>query len=282
MDLRELFIVVVLYKSRLEESRAIKSLGDCIDGSVNLMVFDNSPSKQYENHNFKLGKFNISYYSDEGNPGLSRAYNLALQLAGEAGLPWLLLLDQDTAFTKEYVREIESLSHGELPGSVVGIIPHVISLQNHKIIAPTKPSLGGLVNAVNLPSGIVNQQITSINSGTILRVSYMNSINGFCQKYTLDMLDHWYFRKIFQDKKNIYMLGSSIYQDLSVVGDFEANVSFLRYQKMLDAEHNFILEEGLLSLLVFKIRIFLRALKQLRYKNNQYYKSTFKQFFKLV
>jgi hypothetical protein len=282
MNLNEIFIVIVLYKSTLEESKTIQTLVDAVEERINLMVFDNSPIRQCKNDNFEFKNFNVQYYHDGTNPGLSTAYNSALDECSKLNKKWILLLDQDTTFTKEYIEEIKSLDFNEIPDTVVAIIPKVVSLLDERIIAPVKMFLGGICRPVEIVSGVVNTSISGINSGTLLNVFYLNSIKGFSMKYTLDMLDHWYFRKIFNDGKSFYLLNSDIKQDLSVFGNFEENISFGRYEQMLNAEVFFIEEEGLLSLLVFKFRLFFRLLKQFRYKNSAYYKFTLKIFLRVA
>lgn len=279
MNLKEIFLVVVLYKTSLENSKTINSLENVIGEKVNLFVFDNSPIRQYESDDFDFKSFKVRYHHDSTNPGLSVAYNYALDLASNINYPWLLLLDQDTTFTKQYIQEIKRLDINKISNAVVAIIPRVISVVGERIIAPTKMLLGGICRPIMLSSGVVTTPISGINSGTLLRISYMNSINGFSKKYTLDMLDHWYFRKIFRDGKSVYLMESIIYQDLSVFGNFEENVPFNRYRQMLNAEAFFIKEEGLLNLLIFKLRLFLRVLKQFRFKNCEYYKFTLKMIF---
>lgn len=277
MNFKDIFIVIVLYKTTLEESKTIQTLVEAVGQGLNLLVFDNSPERQYENDNFDFKNFKVQYYHNGTNPGLSVAYNYALDLAKKFNYSWLLLLDQDTSFTKSYIQEIEKIEMDVLSNSVVAILPKVTSEDNNKIISPTKMYLGGVCRSINVKAGQINIPISGINSGTMLRVSYMNSINGFSEKYSLDMLDHWYFRKIFDDKKSVFVLSSNIIQNLSVFGNFEENVSFARYQQMLKSELLFIREEGILSLLVFKARLIFRTFKQLKYKNKEYYKFTVSQ-----
>jgi GT2 family glycosyltransferase len=279
MNLKEIFLVIVLYKTSLENSKTINSLENVIGEKVNLFVFDNSPIRQYESDDFDFKSFKVRYHHDSTNPGLSVAYNYALDLASNINYSWLLLLDQDTTFTKQYIQEIKRLDINNISNVVVAIIPRVISVVGERIIAPTKMLLGGICRPIMLSSGEVTTPISGINSGTLLRTSYMNSINGFSVKYTLDMLDHWYFRKIFNDGKSIYVLDSFINQELSILGNFEENVSFIRYKQMLKSECLFIKEKGMLSMLIFKFRLIFRVLKQFKYNNSDYYKFTLKQVF---
>ncbi|WP_372817510.1 glycosyltransferase [Pedobacter sp.] len=263
----------------MAESKAIQSLNDGLESNVNLMVFDNSPSRQYELNNFQYHHFNVNYYHDCSNPGLSTAYNLALNFATETHCKWLMLLDQDTTFTKEYLDEIKTIE--KLPDSIVAVIPKVVSLIDAQVISPAIIYLGGLLRPKNLDSGIIKYKITGINSGTILSVAFMNTISGFDKQYTLDMLDHWYFGKIYANKKEVFLMNNTIYQDLSVLGNFEDKVPFNRYKKMIEAEYLLNKEEGLLNLALFKLRLCFRALKQLGFTNKAYYKSTIKHILRV-
>ena len=48
MKLDEIFIIIVLYKNNLENSRTISTLRTFLNKKVNLFVYDNSPEKQYQ------------------------------------------------------------------------------------------------------------------------------------------------------------------------------------------------------------------------------------------
>ncbi|MDA6068802.1 glycosyltransferase [Flavobacterium sp. AC] len=277
--LDKLFIVLVLYKTSLEESKTIRSLCEVLDYPIDLLVYDNSPTRQYQEEYFQYDKFKVHYRHDKLNLGLSTAYNFALEFAMLANKPWLLLLDQDTTFTREYILQLSGLEIEKLSENVVAIIPKVISLEHNQMISPSKMLIGGICRPINVSAGILDKPISGINSGSILSVSYLKSMEGFDLKYSLDMLDHWYFRKIYRDAKNVTLLNSTIYQDLSILGDFEANVSFERYKQMLTAEMHFISEDGFLSKFVFKVRLLVRVIKQMRYKDSRYYKVTIKQIF---
>lgn len=276
MNKKEIFFVVVLYKVKLEDSQTIKSLDEALETSTNLLVFDNSPHRQYEKEYFDLGKFSIHYHHDGSNPGLSRAYNLALEFASQNNCTWLLLLDQDTIFTVDYIKEIQDIQTDQLSNDVAAIIPKVVSNDHNKVISPAILYLGGFAKPVFLDKGIAHLNINGINSGTLLRVYFMNAIGGFNEKYPLDMLDHWYFSQIFKRKKNVYVMNSTIYQNLSVYGNFEDNVSVQRYEGLLQAERLLNKDAGWLNFLVFKARLCFRLFKQRNYKNQQYGQLTLK------
>ncbi|MCD9575249.1 glycosyltransferase [Flavobacterium soyae] len=279
MKIEDLFFVIVLYKNNLENSRTIKTLENSLNKNINLFVYDNSPERQYKEEEFVYSKFNIKYFHDPLNSGLSKAYNHALELAVYNKSSWLLLLDQDTYFTKEYIDSIEMLED-KLNNSTAAIIPRVDSLTNNLKISPAKILLGGICRPFECQEGIIKSKISGINSGTILKVDYLKSINGFNTNYTLDMLDHWYFKKIYNDKKDVFLLDAVINQDLSVLENFEDAVSPQRYKQMLNAEYLFIKEESFASKVIFKLRLISRVLKQRKFRNKEYYKFTLKILFR--
>lgn len=276
MKFEDIYVVLVLYKNSLQESNTIKTLSNCFDENINLFVYDNSPFKQYEEEFFTYDKFYVQYFHDAKNKGLSTAYNTALSNANNKNKKWLLLLDQDTYFTREYIEEIKKNEIVELDNEAVAIIPNVNSLIDGKKISPVKMLKGGMCRSIKTKAGIVENKISGINSGTLLQINYLNAIKGFSLDYSLDMLDHWYFRKIYKDRKKVFLLNASINQDLSVLGNFEQNVSFNRYRQMLEAECLFMKKESLISLIVFNMRLFVRILKQLKFINKDYYKLTLK------
>jgi GT2 family glycosyltransferase len=266
------YIVIVLYRTKLHEAATINSLLSFSSIELNILVYDNSPEGQCDGTNFKLGNLNITYVHDKSNPGISHAYNYALRNAYAEGFNWLLLLDQDTNLTRSYMEEVSTLNLSLLSNDVVCVIPYVKSIKSNAIICPSEFSFGGFCHPVNLSPGIINKSITGINSGTILNVGFMLSIDGFSLDFKLDMLDHWYFREIFRRKKSVLLLESTIYQNFSFSSDFERNFQISRYQTLLYSEAKYLEDEGFYSLVIYKIRLLIRAIRQLNYENKQYFK----------
>lgn len=278
MNFSNFFVVVVLYKCTLEDSETIKSIQKNFDQKVPLFVYDNSPVEQYENTHFVFNQFEVEYLHDEKNSGLNAAYNHALKKALKEEKKWLLLMDQDTFFTNEYIQEIGSIDLSKIPENVVAIIPKVLSIEKNNI-SPAKMMKGGLCKPIKIKPGISEEPITGINSGTLIRTDFIQSIGGFNSSLPLDMLDHWYFREIYKLNKAVLVLESSIFQDLSVAGNFEETVSINRYKSILRAEKIFLKNDGLLAKVIFNLRLIRRALKQLNFKNKIYFRTTISSFF---
>ena len=70
-----------------------------------LLLYDNSPEPQTP----LPSSLPVTYEHDASNRGLAYAYNYALKRAAELQIEWLLLLDQDTGVTREYLMEAAEL-----------------------------------------------------------------------------------------------------------------------------------------------------------------------------
>ncbi len=279
-NFNDVLFVIVLYKNNLENSITIESIITNYKHTIDLLVFDNSPQRQYNENVFSYKNLNVFYFSDETNPGLARAYNYSLLEASKLSKKWILLLDQDTLFTEDYIKELYSFDKDQIGQDVVAIIPKVNSIDNpNKIISPAKMYIGGVFKPINLRSGVSFKPISAINSGCLINVDFLKSINGFKNNFQLDMLDHWYFREIYKTNKQVYLLNSTIYQSLSVSGNFEDNISIERYRKMLNAEKMFVSLNGRMHVFVFKLRLLARLFKQIKYQDKSYFISTFQYLF---
>ena len=102
----QILVVVVLYKQSPKQSRTIQSLipvferNPSLIGPVHVLLWDNSPVPASQ---VSLPfPFDLSHAGR--NVGTSGAYNYALELAESLGCPWLLLLDQDTTVSEEFLR----------------------------------------------------------------------------------------------------------------------------------------------------------------------------------
>lgn len=102
---KRILAVIVLHKMPAEQSPSFSSLQGLsarnrkVSATIDVVVCDNTPYDQP-----RPPVFQGLYISDKTNPGLAKCYNLALRIADEREIPWLLLLDQDTTLTREYSR----------------------------------------------------------------------------------------------------------------------------------------------------------------------------------
>lgn len=282
MNLNSIYAVIVLYNCSLKESSTaitiIKAL-DKVKKTLDVLVYDNSSISQYKENTFNYYNLNCQYIHNSSNPGLAEAYNRALYETKRSNKQWLLLLDQDTHFSINYFTEIYEVKFNNI--DIIGaLIPSVASLNGKVTISPMKMKRGGLVrNIENVKAGILKEQhITGINSGTLLSLLFLKEIKQFDTRFPLDMLDHWYFKELQKKGYHIYLLNTTIYQELSI-HNMESQMSIDRYVKMLKSEKLFI-KNSLLDKFIFKFRLVFRLYKQLSFKDKSFFCKTLENIFK--
>ncbi|MGY3777169.1 glycosyltransferase [Isobaculum melis] len=272
----KLTIVLVLYQRLLEESETYQSLlsyeylFESLQIDYELLVYDNSLEK--------INKANekITYFHNPKNPGIAVAYNEAFSIGKKNQSSWLLLLDQDTQLTEAYLQELLLLSKTEKKASA--IVPKVF-FGEQQISPVFAKNLRHLEEDVTI-TGLTNQKIMSINSGTLLSMAFMEKIGGFNPNFKLDYLDHWLFHQLAELNESIYVMNAHLQHDLSVMN--YKNVSLSRYQSILDAEVYFYQHFQKDLYPQYKKHLFLRACKQLLLVGNKKIALySYKKFFRL-
>lgn len=93
---------MVIYGQYPAGCPTLKSLEDEVTnlpGRLALLVYDNSPTPAPFAQIPDKAVWDVTYWHDPTNPGVSAAYRAGCELAHTLGKRWLLLLDQDTRFT---------------------------------------------------------------------------------------------------------------------------------------------------------------------------------------
>lgn len=274
----DFLIVIVLYKTKLCDSVTYTKLikdNQSSKRSYNILVYDNSPTIQ----EYKKDEINLlTYISDNTNPGVAKAYNKALEICLEREFSWMLLLDQDTELNANFFSETEkSLLQHKNQKDIVCVIPKITSKLGD-VLSPVVLKLGGRVGAIkDMTAGVQQNNISGINSGTLISSTFMKKLGGFNESFPLDMLDHWLFRAIHKSGNHIFLNNAIIQHDLSII-DFEKNMTIDRYKKLLVSEQVF-LKGHFIDLFVYKLRLIIRLIKQLFYKDKKFVLVTLKSFF---
>jgi GT2 family glycosyltransferase len=234
-------VVVVLYRMAADESPAIRSLtqhlppGGRPGGFIDLIICDNTPFEQAA-PTALAGR----YLRDPSNPGLARRYNEALGIADKSGAAWLMLLDQDTTVTAEYLDEVlaEAASCADRP-EVVALVPKLI--ERGAICSPIHPPTYKWASPVGAEfSGIAAEILHVFNSGAVLRVSAVQAMGGFPQDFPLDYLDHATFTELQHRGGKLHVLRSALEHQLSSNDETRRGAAFARRQRsVLDAEYRF-------------------------------------------
>ena len=253
-DGMKILIVVVLYKTKVEDCELIPAIiqhKNLIN--ADLYIHNNSTNYEIKKHH------DYFVYNSEKNLMLAMAYNLALEFANEKGYDWLLLFDQDSKTDPKIL--FSEIKHN-INKRYAAIIP-IVKGRNGIHISPNiyNPKLGFAWGEKEIKSaGAYKNCIKSINSGSLLNVSYLNKIGGFDERFPLDGLDTLYFWKLYNANAEIFVTNAKLLQNLSVL-DY-SSMSIERYKKVIKAEYEVSKEMGVIPLILWLIKLPLRAAKR--------------------
>jgi GT2 family glycosyltransferase len=270
--------IVVRYKMPLEQSQTLISLAEAFSSHPELLeeygvlVWDNSAIRLEDP---KLS-FPFQYGFSEKNLGVSGAYNHASSFAESIGCRWLLLLDQDTTVTADYlqrmlvhVREVESNQN------IATIVPFVRS--HGTLVSPRK--FGRMIRNHQIPrltSGIYREDAYAVNSGTVMRVSALLSVGGYSEEFWLDLSDAYIFQALYRDGKRMYIAADLELAHSVASMDFDRQMTPERYRSFLAAENMYLaMYRSRLVNLAQTFWLMARAGRQYRrYKNKDFARIT--------
>jgi GT2 family glycosyltransferase len=264
--------VVVLYNRELSRSQSLSSLLEHLSADpelakrFSLVVYDNSPRAQ---SSASTTDFPLHYIHDASNGGLASAYNFALARAESEEREWLLLLDQDTSLTREFLVELlETATTLQATAEVAAIVPKLVV--NGGIHSPATEFIEQMRRQFQPPKqpiaqdlvGIMKQPLCAYNSGATLRVSALRSIGGFPPEFWLDYLDHAVFRALYSHGYCTHLLLATLVHDASYSN--LGSVSFWRLRNVLMAQTLYVKRNGnFTDRLLYRIWL-LRYLKNFR------------------
>lgn len=265
-------IIIVLYKTKLESCITYNTLIQNIKVSklnYELIIYNNTASIDITS--------NSSYtaVNSKKNDRLQGAYNYALNYAKQNNREWLLLLDQDTALTSDYLLKLQNyLGSDNQADDVVAVVPFL--MENSKVLSPHKIQFFNCKRAKVTTAGLQKGHVTAFNSLSLLKVDFLAKIEGFSSKFPLDMLDYWYYNQIYKNNKKVYVLDTFVNHQLSL-SSYEKNIPLSRHIDLLLAEKELNKELGSIEYLLYKIRLLFRLTKHLIIiKNKKYAFVTFK------
>jgi GT2 family glycosyltransferase len=217
--------VVVVYNCEFSQSHSVASLFQILKENpgwakhFSVVLYDNSPKPQ--NPAMPPG-LPTHYVHDPSNGGLATAYNFALARAESEEREWLLLLDQDTTLTREFISELlETAKTLRTRPEVAAIVPKL--LVHGKVHSPTIPFTDQMRRQFLAPQkvlthddvGVQPQHLCAYNSGSTLRVAALRSIGGFPAEFWLDFLDHAVFHALIVNGYRVYVMLATLAHDAS-------------------------------------------------------------------
>jgi len=231
-------LVVVLYKQNISQSLTLMSLNEelvLLGIRMDVFIYDNSPDKQYDQNNFQWNNFDIFYVHDASNPGLSKAYNRGATKAEELEKEWLLLLDQDTTFPKEYLKENRDQVIAYPDTSL--FVP-LLKLKNGVLFSPCINKHKRGYPAGQLAPGKYNLwKYSPVNSGMLIRLSLFKAAGGYNEKVKIDFCDFQFLEKVREFKDDFHVINATGLQDFSAF-DYSPEKQQARFTQYLEDAFN--------------------------------------------
>jgi GT2 family glycosyltransferase len=261
--LEELCVVLVIYKIKINESPAYRSLTGALETcskSVSLFIYDNSPTQQeipIDPH------WQIHYQSDASNPGVSKAYNMGFKYAKAANKRWLLLSDQDTDFPNnafnEYFRGTEKFRS---PVTVPVLV------DRSGIVSPFKFYFGGgqRQKKIVMGSALLVREFFFTNSGMLISTECFENVNGYDEQFRLDYSDIDFVLRLRNKTEYFVLADFECRHDLTTTNSTFSEVLIGRFRNYIRASREFRKKYPQFFWIPF--RVFLQAAKySWRHKN---------------
>lgn len=205
----EFFAVVVLYNKIIKESITLMSLMELAVPNLYGMILDNSAEQYVElNRNYVLSE-QWHYYSMNGNIGLSKAYNFALDILKEKNADYIVVwLDDDTNIGMDYFISLQ-LAVEDLQYDVFAPIVYG---QDGKIYSPNEAGMlrGKLIKESN--QSISQHKFNAINSCLAVRLRVYQNYR-YDENLFMDCIDTQFFNDLRKNGLNFFVLPVAIRQN---------------------------------------------------------------------
>lgn len=203
-------IVCVIYNKSIESVTSLNAFCRLADSQedVRILLFDNSVDADILslNRKTKLADY-FSYFPNNENVGLSKAYNKALSMIDSDS--WIMWTDDDTLFSDEYMNNAYEAARN----NKCDIIAGVVTTNLHTTLSPVFMKKD---NAKELSCGNTYDHLYCINSGLCVKKTVYELIGKYDETLFLDMIDYWFFDEASRRNINrVYLVPGEIIQSFS-------------------------------------------------------------------
>ncbi len=175
---------IVVYNKEISESITCQRIKE-IDSDIDILVLDNSDKK---NNNMQYcDSCGIRYISMEGNKGLSKAYNVAVDNSLESDI--IVLFDDDTEVTEDYFRELRSSAETY---SDVDIFAPVVIGQDGIIYSPNEFNFLRNHFISSVEQEVSQEAFNAIASCLAIRMRVFDDYR-FNETLFMDQVDQYFF-----------------------------------------------------------------------------------------
>lgn len=205
-----IYAVMVIYNKSLKEARAYSHLKQ---NKIKTIICDNSTE---QNKNAETaGEDGAAYLSMNGNAGLSKAYNRAIEyignMLGAQDEDWVCLFDDDTMISEEYFRELQ--------GGTGDILLPIVK-DSAGIMSPVKLKKS-IVTRLGDREAVFHEErkwLSGINSGMAIRMRIFREYR-YNEEMFLDYIDHMFIMDMRKQKIYPQVLDVELEQRFSAAED---------------------------------------------------------------
>lgn len=238
MFLQNVFAVLVLYKTGIKDSATIRTINNALvksSSQLDMLVYDNSPGPQGYAPEFKYGNLNIRYVHNPLNGGVSKAYNYGAGcIKDREEKKWLLLLDQDTAFSADF---FEHMQRALVLNPAITLFVPMLFTELH-LFSPGRYWFKTGRQLKNIPAGIYSLwNMAPVNSGMLIKKNAFFQAGQYNEKVKLDFSDFQFIERLRKTQPYFCVVDSIGHQDFS---DHETDAEKLnkRYRFFCEGARN--------------------------------------------
>ena len=210
--IENLYIICVLYNNTVDNIESLSNFKEikAKHPNVKIVVVDNSESAYVKQQSQECAE-GLIYIDNDGNKGLSKAYNKAFSNIEDAAF-WIMLSDDDTLFSMEYLEN----AYNNAMNFSSKVISGIVKTSEAGVLSPLRcnsirPKAKDFISTAGKYSDIY-----CINSGLFIHSSVINEIGGFDESLFLDMIDYWLMDKLTEkDENRIEIVEGDILQQFS-------------------------------------------------------------------
>jgi GT2 family glycosyltransferase len=270
-------IVVVLYRVSPLESETVRETAKALVASSDLrdayrlLLWDNSSDPLPALP--ELG-VDCSYHHATVNDGIAGAANEAADICRDSGYDWLLLLDQDTRVTAEFLSGMLAYRR-QLEGDdrIAAIVP--LLEDDGILLSPQRVLRYRNVPVMAAAPRTLEGEVFAANSGVVMRVSALDAIGGYSLDFWLDHSDMYVFHQLYLRGMQVFLAADLHLQHNMAMQDYDQRMTPSRYENFLHAEQAFIdLYKSAGENAVQIMRLLARAVRQRRYRDRTYSRMT--------
>ena len=220
------YIACVVYNEKITEiaSRApFEALAEQ-HPDVRILLFDNSTDAAVQTYNraCDLPAY-MTYISNDGNIGLSKAYNKALTMTDRED--WILWTDADTEFSPAYLSNTYLAAKSNQYHAIAGLV----YTKTGSLLSPYYRQQKA--EAPTIQPGSAYDELYCINSGLCVKRSVYETTGPYDEGLFIDMIDYWLFDELSRHGLNrVYIAGGEIMQDFSANATASREAQLKRYR----------------------------------------------------